>query len=206
MNRKTINKAINECRTTGMKRNILWYPSSGNDVRPLFDNTFNSRKYMELSAFILNDTDSTQFRAPLVTHNAVIHFELNPIISLEHQNNNIPIMCYTAKRTFQGNTTCKKFLFINASNEAVEKLLTECKIPIYCIHSRFCVGTSWQSDIEEFERVIKQLKVQFISTDKEYVSFSAPVISRLQNCSITSTIYENNHINIDSRNILTHKI
>ena len=190
----------------GLRPAVLWYPSSYNDVRPLFKNAFNSNQHMQVTTYILNDTYSTPFSEPLVTHNAVIHFELNTIISLEHHHNNIPIMCYTAKRTFQGNTTCKKFLFINASNEAVKQLLTKCKIPIYCIHSRFCVGTSWQSDIEEFERVIKQLKVQFISTDKEYVSFSAPVISRLQNCSITSTIYENKHINIDSRNILTHKI
>ena len=167
----------------GPNSTMLWYPSSGDDVRPLFIDEFNSFIDLRISVCILNDTDPSLFRSFVKSGNTKFQFKPEKTEWLtDAVGNSIPITSYTVYKTEDKKTVEKKFLFINASNANVLSLLILNRIRIDIIHSRYCIGTEWHNNLVAFESTTRQLKVKYIITDENYLSFSPYVREKIENC------------------------
>lgn len=158
--------------------NVLWYPSSGEDVSPLFLDY--SSDYNEPSIVIMNDVKSNLFRNSIFNqHNGVI-FKYNNTCWLNYSRHNvIPIHSYTAILEGKQKNNERNFLFINDSNDRVLKLFFRYKISVDWIHSWFCKGSNWHNNIVAFDNIIKLLNVKILSTDEFYLSFTEFVLKRI---------------------------
>ena len=157
----------------------MWYPSCGGDARLIHHPIFNSQ-YIRPSFYIFNDVS-----AITSLYNSKIEFE----VIKEYDNGQvqgIDASVHLIEFTFKRNKYIQRrnVIFINSDNESVAEWLMKEEIEISYIHNyhmdiRYQPFNYIESSLA-FNKIIKKLKIRYLSIDVDWQCFSEEVKQEIQ--------------------------
>ncbi len=142
------------------KKHIMWYPSSGDDFRPIHNCNFNNF-FIEIKTYFFNDISSAINIESLEKIDEItLESQTSDDVSVGKENFQYQKMIFTVN--FPNRKAEKTvYYFPNTTNQEMLKLIQEIKCVSVLLFHRCCSFSESKSWVEK----AKELKVKYLFTD-----------------------------------------